>query len=201
MCEETRHRGPGTPEILIGPERSRRSDTDWILHPRAPRTASWNGQEQNGLHLAFTLCWCNCWATTSESISLVGQCLVVPAKFSPHQRERVVALLIETRAAAAALPGRGNGFDSCAWLNVKLWGALFDLLLQNVNRAGSARSIIYARSFSVSCLSARVAVTCPDSNGRRPGENIYQRYRKVLSSSVWSLSALLEGRLLTVHWS
>ncbi len=74
-------------------------------------------------------------------------------------------------------------------LNVKLRASLFDPLPQNMNRAGSALSIIYTHSFSISCLSALVAVTCPDTNGRRLGENIYQCYRRVLSSSVLSLSA------------
>lgn len=74
-------------------------------------------------------------------------------------------------------------------LNVKLWASLFDPLLQNMNRAGSALSIIYTHSFSISCLSALVAVTCPDTNGGRLGENIYQCYRRVLSSSILSLSA------------
>lgn len=63
-------------------------------------------------------------------------------------------------------------------LNVKLWGSLFDPLPQNMNRAGSALSIIYTHSFSISCLSALVAVTCPDTNGGRLGENIYQCYRR-----------------------
>lgn len=74
-------------------------------------------------------------------------------------------------------------------LNVKLWASLFDPLPQNMNRAGSALSIIYSHSFSISCLSALVAVTCPDTNGGRPGENIYQCYRRVLSSAILSLSA------------
>lgn len=74
-------------------------------------------------------------------------------------------------------------------LNVKLSSALFNPLLQNMNRAGSALSIIYTHSFSISCLSALVAVTCLDTNGGRPGENIYQCYRRVLSSSILSLSA------------
>lgn len=47
-----------------------------------------------------------------------------------------------------------------------------------MNRAGSALSIIYTHSFSISCLSALVAVTCPDTNGGRLGENIYQCYRR-----------------------
>lgn len=74
-------------------------------------------------------------------------------------------------------------------LNVKLRASLFDPLPQNMNRAGSALSIIYTHSFSISCLSALVAVTCPDTNGGRLGENIYQCYRRVLSSSILSLSA------------
>lgn len=74
-------------------------------------------------------------------------------------------------------------------LNVKLWVSLFDPLPQNMNRAGSALSIIYSHSFSISCLSALVAVTCPDTNGGQPGENIYQCYRRVLSSDILSLSA------------
>ena len=73
-------------------------------------------------------------------------------------------------------------------LNVKLWAPLFDPLPQNMNRTGSALSIIYTHSFSISCLSALVAVTCSDTNGGRPGENIYQCYRRVLSSAVLSLS-------------
>lgn len=72
-------------------------------------------------------------------------------------------------------------------LNVKLW--LFDPLPQNMNRAGSALSIIYTHSFSISCLSALVAVTCPDTNGGRAGENIYQCYHRVFSGSILSLSA------------
>lgn len=47
-----------------------------------------------------------------------------------------------------------------------------------MNRAGSALSIIYTHSFSISCLSALVAVTCPDTNGGRLAENIYQCYRR-----------------------
>lgn len=73
-------------------------------------------------------------------------------------------------------------------LNVKLGASLFDPLPQNMNRAGSALSIIYTHSFSISCLSALVAVTCPDTNGGRLGENIYQCYRRVLSGCILSLS-------------
>lgn len=81
-------------------------------------------------------------------------------------------------------------------LNVKLCSLLFDPLLQNMNRAGSALSIIYTHSFPISCLSALLAVTCLDTNGGRPGENIYQCYRRVLSSSVLSLSAFRSSE----HW-
>lgn len=84
-------------------------------------------------------------------------------------------------------------------LNVKLRAMLFDPSLRNMNRAGSALSIIYTLSFSVSCLSALVAVTCPDTNGGRPGENIYQCYRRVPSSSALSLSTFWNLRVLTAH--
>lgn len=69
-------------------------------------------------------------------------------------------------------------------LNVKLRDFLFDTPLQNMNRAGLDLSIIYTLSFSVSCLSALVAVTCPDTNGGWLSENIYQCYSRVLQNSV-----------------
>lgn len=65
-------------------------------------------------------------------------------------------------------------------LNVNLTDFLFDTPLQNMNRAGSALSIIYTLSFSVSCLSALVAVTRPDTNGGWLSGNIYQCYSRVL---------------------
>lgn len=65
-------------------------------------------------------------------------------------------------------------------LNVKLRDFLFDTPLQNMNRTGSALSIIYTLSFSVSCLSAPVAVTCPDTNGGWLSENIHQCSSRVL---------------------
>lgn len=106
---------------------------------------------------------------------------------SPDWRGRVIAFLIQTQAAEA-LPGKVMALNPAFGLNVKLWAPLFDPLPQNMNRAGSALSIIYNRSFSISCLSALVAVTCPDTNGGRLGENIYQCYRRGLSSSILSLS-------------
>lgn len=65
-------------------------------------------------------------------------------------------------------------------LNVTLRDFLFDTALQNMNRTGSALSIIYTLSFFVSCLSALVAVTCPDTNGGWLSENIYQCTSRVL---------------------
>lgn len=109
------------------------------------------------------------------------------ASYSPHRRERVVAFLIEMQAAA--LPGTGTALTSVLGSMSNSGAALFDLPPQNMNRAGSALSIIYNHSFSISCLSARVAVTCPDSNGGRPGGSIYQCYREDFSSSLQSLSA------------
>lgn len=42
----------GASEILITPKRAQRSRTGYISHLRAPGTASSDGQEQNGFHLA-----------------------------------------------------------------------------------------------------------------------------------------------------
>lgn len=44
---------PGASEILITPKRTQRSNTGYISHLREPGTASSNGQEQNGFHLAL----------------------------------------------------------------------------------------------------------------------------------------------------
>lgn len=79
---------------------------------------------------------------------------------------------------------RANGFDSALVLNVKVRDFRFDTPLQNTNRTGSALSIIYTLSFSVSCLSALVAVTCPDTNGGWLSENIYQCCSRLLQNSV-----------------
>lgn len=68
-------------------------------------------------------------------------------------------------------------------LNVKLRDFLFDTPLQNMNHIGSALLIIYTLFFSVSCVSALVAVTCPDTNGGWLSENIYQCSSRVLSNS------------------
>lgn len=69
-------------------------------------------------------------------------------------------------------------------LNVNLTDFLFDTPLQNMNRAGSALSIIYTLSSSLSSWSALVAVTRPDTNGGWLSENIYQCYSGVLQNSV-----------------
>lgn len=61
---------PGASEILITPKRTQRSNTGYISHLRGPGTASSNGQEQNGLHLALLRATVdNCWGNTGESIS------------------------------------------------------------------------------------------------------------------------------------
>lgn len=60
-------------------------------------------------------------------------------------------------------------------LNVKLRDFPFDTPLQNMNRTGSALSIIYTLSFSISCLSALVAVTCPDTNGGWKHLSVFQQ--------------------------
>lgn len=44
---------PGASEILITPKRTRRSNIGCISHLREPGTASSDGQEQNGFHLAL----------------------------------------------------------------------------------------------------------------------------------------------------
>lgn len=57
-------------EILIRPKRAQRSNTGYISHLREPGTASSNGQEQNGFHLALlSATVANCQGNTNESIS------------------------------------------------------------------------------------------------------------------------------------
>lgn len=61
---------PGASEILITPKRTQRSNTGYISHLREPGTASSDGQEQNGFHLALLSATVgNCKDNTSESIS------------------------------------------------------------------------------------------------------------------------------------
>lgn len=60
----------GASEILIMPKRAQRSNTGIMSHLREPGTASSDGQEQNGFHLAFFSATIgNCMGNTSESIS------------------------------------------------------------------------------------------------------------------------------------
>lgn len=60
----------GASEILIIPKRAQRSNTGIISHLRESGTASSDGQEQNGFHLAFlSVTIGNCMGNTSESIS------------------------------------------------------------------------------------------------------------------------------------
>lgn len=60
-------------------------------------------------------------------------------------------------------------------LNVKLRDFLFDTPLQNMNRTGTLLSIIYTLSSCFSCLSALVAVTCPDTNGGWKHLSVFQQ--------------------------
>lgn len=60
----------GASEILIMPKRAQRSNTGIISHLREPGTASSDGQEQNGFHLAFFNATIgNRMGNTSKSIS------------------------------------------------------------------------------------------------------------------------------------
>lgn len=105
---------PGAAEILITPKRTQRSNTGCVSHLREPGTASSNGQEQNGFHLALLSATVgNCRGNTGESISQLVNAQECQLVLAPRTRGgRVIAFLIQTQAAALC---RGsNGFDSCA---------------------------------------------------------------------------------------
>lgn len=176
-------------EILIVSKRSRQPQRRLDFTPERPGNSfiNWTGTKWPPPPLQLSLsASVNCWANTGESISQLVNAWLYWLIFSPHQR--AIAFLIGTQAAEA-LPSQEAALTPTLGSMSNVEPCSFDLLPRKMNRAGSALSIIYAHSFSVSCLSAPVAVTCPDSNGERPGENIYQCYCRVLCSSALSFSA------------
>lgn len=186
MWEDTRHRGP-TPLKHSSHLKEAGGRTRAAFH-------TWEGRER--LHRVDR----NKMASTFLYLAIAKLNQLVNARLGQlawvHTKDGVC---IFNRSAGSS-GGLVMALTPALRLNVKLWSGRFDPLPQNMNRAGSALSIIYTRAFSVSCLSALVAVTCPDTNGGRPGENIYQCHRSLLPLFTTTFR-LWELRILKPHWS